>query len=752
MPTPARSFADDLRARSDAQLTLLLKARPDAARPAPSDFTSLAARLQTRASVQRALENLNARELRLIQALQTVGADDAPHALRTTKKAVAEGITDLWNRGLIWRSKQGWQVVRAVDESLPNPAHLGAPASTLGMRRAPALTPDMTPQDVAARLATLSGPAQSVLNALRWGGPKASFDSPKLESVRTELIDADFLAPLPGAQGVIPREVGLALRDGHLFESTWEPAELDLSSVSVDHANAAAAGDVLELLWRADEVASFLDSDEPRVLRTGGLAVRDHRRIASAIDATSEMAAFVLEVGFAAGWWASDGEIAPVWRPTSRYDESLELSAAERWAHLALAWRDMSRAPSLAGQTIDGTLINVLGRDANWPMLRGRRHDVLAVLDALPRGEAPTTAQVDGLLRWRRPLRLGPDAPTRAETVLREASWLGVVELGTLTDAGRALARIEVVPGQTPDVAPAAQAMDQSMPDYVSQVMLQADLTAIAPGPLTSEAGAFMRTAANIESHGGATVYRFTPESVRRLLDTGLSATDAIERLRAISMTGLPQPLEYLVNDIARRHGQVRVGSVSSYVRSDDEAALDALVADGELGVLHLRRIAPTVLVSSAAVTTVLEVLREHRYAPVAETSDGGVVVAKRQAPRAPTPREHTAPVTVSRLDNAAAANLIKQVRAGDQTAAKAEAPAGPRIPAGDPTVTLRTLQDATADRLPVWIGYTDATGEIQRGLFRPERVDGGRVTGQLGEPPRTQTFSIHRITGVVPA
>jgi len=40
----ARSLADDIRSRSDEQLTALVLSRPDLARPAPSDLTSLAAR------------------------------------------------------------------------------------------------------------------------------------------------------------------------------------------------------------------------------------------------------------------------------------------------------------------------------------------------------------------------------------------------------------------------------------------------------------------------------------------------------------------------------------------------------------------------------------------------------------------------------------------------------------------------------------------------------------------------------------
>src|SRR6478752_3689339 len=71
MATPSRSLADDIRGRSDAELIDLVLARPDLARPAPADLTSLAARAGTRASVQRAVEALDRGHL---QVLATVGA------------------------------------------------------------------------------------------------------------------------------------------------------------------------------------------------------------------------------------------------------------------------------------------------------------------------------------------------------------------------------------------------------------------------------------------------------------------------------------------------------------------------------------------------------------------------------------------------------------------------------------------------------------------------------------------------------
>jgi hypothetical protein len=74
-----------------------------------------------------------------------------------------------------------------------------------------------------------------------------------------------------------------------------------------------------------------------------------------------------------------------------------------------------------------------------------------------------------------------------------------------------------------------------------------------------------MAVIADVESTGAATTYRFTENSIRRALDQGQSANDIIEFLAALSKTPLPQPLTYLIEDVARKHGVLRVGVASIY-------------------------------------------------------------------------------------------------------------------------------------------------------------------------------------------
>src|SRR5204862_6362338 len=151
---------------------------------------------------------------------------------------------------------------------------------------------------------------------------------------------------------------------------------------------------------------------------------------------------------------------------------------------------------------------------------------------------------------------------------------------GAITPAGRRLL--------AGDVAGAADTFAAVLPAPVATIVIQADMTAVAPGRVTRELARELALLADVESTGHATVYRFSAASVRRALDAGRSATEIHELLTHVSSTPVPQPLTYLVDDIARRHGRIRIGVASAYIRCDDDAALGELMSDRRAAVLGL--------------------------------------------------------------------------------------------------------------------------------------------------------------------
>ena len=797
-PAAARSLADDLRTRDDAQLVALLRARPDLATPVPADLTSLAARSTTRASVQRALDGLDTATLRAVDALAVLpepsSRADVARLLGARPATVTPLLARLRDLALVWGPDAGLLLVRTVRDSLgPHPAGLGPPLTDLLERRelgrVATLARDLglavEPADAVAALAAhLADPAvlaelletappevRSILDRLTWGPPVGAV--PRADRVVDRvsagtpvewLLARGLLAVADAGHVVLPREVGLALRGGRLhrpadddpaapgglvtLDGTIPPqaVTVDRTAAAVDASAGSAAADLLRLV---DELLQAWSLAPPPVLRSGGLGVRELRRTATTLDVDDATAAFVVEVAYVAGLVADDGQLGPSWAPTPLSDLWHDDEPAGRWATLARAWWASTRVPGLVGSRDDRDAVRgALSPDVDRPAALTVRAAVVSEIADLAPGLALDPASLLERLRWRRPRRSGRLHDDLVTWTLRETELLGVTGRGALSTPGRLLA------AEAPGLA---AAIGRLLPEPVDHVLLQADLTAVAPGPLEPELARAMTLAADVESRGGATVYRFSAASVRRALDAGWSAHDLLTLLAARSRTPVPQPLEYLVGDVARRHGQVRVGVAGAYVRSDDEALLAELVAERKAAALRLRRLAPTVLVAQADPAAVLAVLRQLGLAPAAESADGAVLVRRPDARRTP-PRQPPRPTATGATAPSPALleAVVRGLRAGqeqhDDQRTRAAAQVGPALAVTDPSVTLATLREAAAGHQRVWIGYVDATGLVERRVIEPLRVEGGRVTAFDHAADEVRSFSVHRVTGVAAA
>ncbi|MER6922331.1 helicase C-terminal domain-containing protein, partial [Streptomyces spiralis] len=308
---------------------------------------------------------------------------------------------------------------------------------------------------------------------------------------------------------------------------------------------------------------------------------------------------------------------------------------------------------------------------------------------------------------------------------------------------------------QATAVAAAARLLAPLLPEPLDHVLLQADLTAVAPGPLQRPLAEMLGVLADVESKGGATVYRFTPASVRRALDAGRTAADLHAFLAEHSRTPVPQPLAYLIDDVARRHGHLRVGAASAYVRCDDDALLNEILADKRSAGLRLRRLAPTLLATQADPATLLEGLRAMGYAPAAESAEGDVLITRadsyRTPPRtAPEPVPEGPPTPDATLLSAA----IRAIRAGDLASTAPRKPtadpvAGGELPRTGAAETLATVQAAVLTGEALWIGYVNAEGAASQRVIAPIRVEGGFVTAYDHTADEVRTYPLHRITGV---
>ncbi|NKZ06572.1 helicase-associated domain-containing protein [Actinomadura latina] len=777
------TYADWLRARGDDELRALLSARPELLAPVPADLTALAARAATPAAVSRALDRLDRFTLAVLESLLVL-ADPTPDALAAgvgaTPAQVGEALGTLRRYGLVWGDGTP-ATAPGVRQGLPHPAALGPPVREVfagyPVERLTDLLTDLEGEaprgfpDAARllhRLAELlaepaaliddAGPeATAALDQLAWGPPVgrvADARRPVRISTATTPIERLLARGLLAAEDdrtvTLPREVALHLRAGRLFRDVpAEPPPLPSRAGeprAEDVVVRAAAGEAAGAVRLIEELLERWGLEPPPVLRSGGLAVRDLRTAATLLDVPEWKAALLAETAYAAGLLTRSGDLDGEWLPTPAYDLWLMRDTAGRWTELARGWLKSDRAAGLAGERDDrDRLINALSEAMVRSSAPATRREILDVLAGAGRGALVDEEALRTRLGWLRPRRGGPTRERLLAWTLREAAALGLTGFGELVPFAR-----DLLAGDDPEPA-----LEKYLPAPVDEILLQADLTAVAPGPLVTDLARELALAADVESTGGATVYRFTPESVRRALDAGRSAADVTDLLTRHSATPLPQPLTYLIDDVARRHGHLRVGALSSYVRTDSAATLDEILADRRAEPLRLHRLAPTVLASGLQRADLLDALRAMGLAPVAEAPGGGVIVTRPDAQRADPPP--TAEIVRlrpgARADASMVSAAVRALRAGDEASRHGaeharQAPAGepPRSPA---MATIERLRAAVERGGRVWIGYLDQQGQASSRIVAPVRVEGGFLTGYDATRAAVHRFALHRITGV---
>ncbi|WP_166136919.1 helicase-associated domain-containing protein [Nocardioides ochotonae] len=748
-PSGFRSLADQLRSWSDERLARLLAARPDLASPVPHDSSQLASRAAVRSSLLRALDQLDLLELTVLDALVVLG-HSTPEQLDTVVNAeptdVARALARLGDLALVWESQAGLRPLTGVADAL------GSGPGTSGLM--PCSPDSRPPAEIEKRLAELSEPARTLLeHVAEHGGEATTGTSRHLVSphdARTpaeELLARRLLVPRGGGVVVLPGEVGLALRGGRTTrEPVGTPPPLVTSERDAALVDRAAAGTAFEAVRRVELLLDQWSTHPPTSLRSGGLGVRDLRATALLLHVDEPTAALVVEVAYAAGLLATaaDPDGNPAWVPTDAFDLWIATTPAERWVALVRAWLDSPRLPGLVGKRDNaGKTWNALAPELTGSHLVETRRTALGELAALPDGQVLATGtgtpSLVARLAWLRPRR----PRTRADLVawsLEEAAALGVTALGGLSGPARQLL----------DGADPVPALTRLMPEPVDHVLLQADLTAVAPGPLESSLARRLALVADVESRGGATTYRFTPGSVRRALDTGWGAAELHEFLASVSRTPVPQPLTYLVDDTARTFGTIRVGHAEAFLRADDETALAELLHHPRAASLGLRRIAPTVLISDTPIDVLLPRLRDLGAAPVVEAPDGTVRVSRPDLLRARTPKEHrrSAGASAARA-TATVAAVVTAIRSGDRAAEARPtgAAAAPLTPSG----SLAALREAVETRTSVLIGYVDNHGTSTERVVDPISVEGGQLTAHDHRSDDVRTFAVHRISVVRP-
>lgn len=158
---------------------------------------------------------------------------------------------------------------------------------------------------------------------------------------------------------------------------------------------------------------------------------------------------------------------------------------------------DARGAPDLIGKrTSDDKPIAALSDSLRSTAAPHDRKLLLEILGELDPGHGLRAEELSRVMRWRRPrwgARLGVEPVT---ALLFEATTLGVIGRGALTTHVRTF-----LDGSGDETATLA-AMEKALPAPIDHFLVQADLTVVAPGPLTREVELDLAAVADLNRRG----------------------------------------------------------------------------------------------------------------------------------------------------------------------------------------------------------------------------------------------------------
>ena len=749
-----QDFAGHLADLEPDELTALLEHRPDTlVEPAPRSFAELAQRLDAFDSLAAALERVNADEVAVIRAV-ALGAGTVAELAARCRAPVDQvrGVVDgLGERGLAWRLDEQVGLPKRLAADFAADVHAFLPLSALanrtrvddlriaveglggdtaGLRKADLvdlLTALYADTALVARvIAALPTAARAHLELLAapggyWdGGFGLRSTGPTAVLVRAGLLLTAGYGP-----PVLPREVVLARAGGDRLRGR---AELPASTDPPDDGRAGAEAALLALTTLLDEARH-----RPlAALKKGGIGARERGRLSGKVGIVEP--ALWIDVAAGAGFLerATSGYGA-----AAGYDAWREETAARRWAVAALAWFALDVAPT-SRETDDGEVPPPEPMDSAAGTIRR------ALLRTAAGGRSLTAVKAE--IGWFCPLHpyAADGLGRKAAAAVHEATLLGVVVGDRLSAIGEHLVAL----ADRPDAADALGAATAGLlPEARSLLVLQSDLTAVVSGQPSAAAARLLAAAAVPEARGVATTWRFSPASVRAALDTGWTADELTAALAAVTDRALPQPLAYLIADVARRHGAVRVRGARSIV-TGSPAEVAEILATRSLRTLHLSQVAPTVLACPFELDEVVSRLRSAGFAPMPEDATGAVIVPN----RADGPARATQAATPRARRRVTAAELATRLRSGTAPpVSRSYAQLSTLAPQLD-EAEVALLADALDNAADVRIAYRNRAGNRSVRTIRPEDLYDRWVSSWCHLRGAQREFAVSGIESVSPA
>ena len=555
------------------------------------------------------------------------------------------------------------------------------------------------PKALKTAIAALPRSQAQALVALCSGARANEVEQSSLQKLANQMfiISADKLAAGASAAASADAQEFLVLDAVRTSIASFGPVDfaseapsLAAADRSVEAADRDAGVAAFEAMQALTELHFDIDQRYVREVGKRGVGLADLKRLAGHLRKTNEFAKAIYLL-------ASKAKIIATadsrWMLGTDADRWLELTPQQRFKFLAGLWRSQ------------------LGDDSAQELLAMRLAHPAHSLDALFKHTYPfADSQVNSRITVLEAMAdlIGLTAGQAAP------SWFELVLKNELDDAAALLAA--------------------HLPETSERLIIQADLSLIAPGPLPTSLEIELRKFAETEQVSMASTYRLNALTISHGLETGLTEADIRDLLLKLSGKDLPQPVDYLVREAVGRFGRLTIadgpGEALSLIRSADPILLTQIVSESKLRPFSIRRTPDGDLFSRFEPELIYFGLREAGFSAIRVDASGRVI-----SPRTVATRTSTLAVVSS------AASDLERLREHDERIGTE--------PGDDDLV--RQIEWALKNRSKLLITATDRTGKAHEFLLEPKNLSNGRLRGIDTRAEIERTLPLERITNASP-
>lgn len=437
-----------------------------------------------------------------------------------------------------------------------------------------------------------------------------------------------------------------------------------------------------EAMQAVTELIFSLDQHFVREVAKGSMGLPDVKRLSSHLGKSKEYVKAILELAKVSGVVAISEKR---FHPTELADSWIGSDPKTRWIMLVGAW------------------LAILGASGARELALQHSQD--------------TTKSLNELVGTSFPL-VNASAQSRMGRVAELADAIGLSVNGFAASwlASALAGKISI----------AAKGLEQKIPAQQGRIIVQADLTIIAPGPLSSAIEIELRKFTDTENIGLATGYRISPLSLSCGLEEGLTEKQIRSLLEKLSGTQIPQPVDYLISETASRFGRLKIsaGKTGSILVSTDELLATQILMDSKLKSFGLRK-------SDRAIVSILDpesfyhALRENGYLAVRVDEEGKLI----------------APSSIHKNSSHAAMFLEQLSRLRQQDLEIAD-----RAPESD---VDRKIHLALASK-SILLVEINVNGKIMNFVLEPIGLANGRLRARDRKADIERTLPVSAITSIV--